>query len=684
MDPTAKTRFSEARPDPMVGRSFSGYRIEEVVGRGGMGTVYKATQLSLGRPVALKILSADLAADPQFLDRFHREADVLARLSHPNIVAVYDRGEVDGQPYLAMEYVEGTSLREIMRSGPLEPAEALRIVSSVLSALACAHDSGIIHRDIKPENVLLAKSSIVKVADFGLSRLLGSLDETRLTRTQLVLGTYEYMAPEQRERAREADSRADLYATGVVLYEMLTGELPIGKFDLPSHRRPRDCDVRIDALIERSLQKNPDQRWQRASEMGVAVSAILDRPAPVGPQPPPPAPRDTAPPSYQPARFEYHIDNLATINHVLGTLCYVGGALSLFGARWFELWVGLPFFVFFIAGWYMRETAEKLRKYRTAARTSQAVIAILCACTGVLLPFSIYSMWVLFSHRGRTYYEARGRGLNEVAAARHTYRLLEQPYAVAPAPPPAHRPPAPAPPLPPRPSQIPVQSMVTSEVVESRPRRRWSRLVVLGYVALLVTIGVGALTALRYIQIDDYIPGPLTATVGLLGLGLLVCAFTGRPKGAVAALVGLGILGALVPVYDHVRASTRPGWTAYSPLGGSALPAQVPTRRTYLGAYDGSLERDFEKDFFGIDRMGWLITVTGHRGVAPTLSLRRSGSRLYLDVRHPERAQSLGAWEHAAQDAVAAALGGGFRPAEIPSEPPPGFRQKLDANPPPR
>jgi predicted Ser/Thr protein kinase len=279
VDPNKQTRLSETKPDPFVGTTVDGYRIEEVIGRGGMGTVYRATQLSLGRPVAIKVLPADLAEDKQFLDRFHREADVLSKLSHPNIVTVFDRGEIEGRPYLAMEYIEGTSLRSLVREGPLVPSEALRIVSSVLAALEHAHDHGIVHRDIKPENVLLARANIVKVADFGLSRLLEGEDHTRLTRTHLVLGTYEYMAPEQRERAREADERSDLYATGVVLYEMLAGELPIGHFEPLSRKRPGECDKRVDAIVERSLSKEPANRYQRASEMGDAVSRLLT-PAP--------------------------------------------------------------------------------------------------------------------------------------------------------------------------------------------------------------------------------------------------------------------------------------------------------------------------------------------------------------------------------------------------------------------
>ncbi|MHC4955453.1 MAG: serine/threonine-protein kinase [Planctomycetota bacterium] len=537
MDPDAKTRLSESKPDPMVGRTVDGYRIDEVLGRGGMGTVYRATQLSLGRSVALKVLTDELVEDKQFLERFHREADALSRLSHPNIVTVFERGELEGRPYLVMEFVEGPSLRQVMREGALPPAEALKIVSSVLSALTHAHDRGIVHRDIKPENVLMARGEVVKVADFGLSRLVDGSDLTRLTRTHLVLGTYEYMAPEQREHSKEADQRSDLYATGVVLYELLTGELPIGRFALPSTSRPNECDARIDRIIEKSLEKDPAQRYQEAGEMASAVSRVLERPSAYeAPQPPPPpagarGKRDSSH-VYRPARFEHHVDNLATIDQVLGTVCYVLGAISLFGIMrpFYAYTGGMHFLVLFVMGWYMRETGENLRKYRLSARTSQAVVAILAAFTGVLIPFTIYSFWVLFGHRGRTYFEARNRGLSENESARHTFRVVESSFTPPPPPPQAPVENTPPPPL--RPSQIPVQSMVTSDV-ESRleaaiPKRkkggRVSRWLRLGAVFAVLSGVVGLYLAAdnpAYARSNDAIVVLFWVTLGLLSVGLL-------------------------------------------------------------------------------------------------------------------------------------------------------------------
>ncbi len=575
VDHEARTRASEALPDPFVGRTLDGYRIESIIGRGGMGAVYKAHQLSLGRSVAVKILAPNLLDNRQFLERFHREADALSRLSHPNVVSVIDRGAVEGHPYLVMEYVEGTSLRAVMREGAMRSVEALRIVSSVLSALDHAHENGIVHRDIKPENVLLAAGGIVKVADFGLSRLVGPQENTRLTRTNLVLGTYEYMSPEQRERASEADSRSDVFATGVVLYEMLTGELPIGRFALPSRRFPDQCDSRIDGIIERSLDKEPDRRYQRASEMANAVSLVLDRPAADHARfTPPPPPGATLPPAsdssiqFSPARFEYHLDNVATIDHVLGTVSLGLGFLALFGMRQFAMWFGVPFFLLFFAGWYMRATAESLRKYRTSGRTSQAVIAILGAFTGILIPFSLYSLWVLFSHRGRTYYDARGRGLDERSAARHAFAVLNDPFADLTLRP-AGTPPA-APPLPPRPSQIPVHSQVTSKLQdpvgsETRPRKKVTPWLIMG---LLLLAGSFAVSFMR---------GP--PNLGIVALWAALATTTIGFFHALASRVRRGAGVALSVLFAVAVVS------AISPYLRSAVPREVLSPFLYLHSW---------------------------------------------------------------------------------------------------
>jgi predicted Ser/Thr protein kinase len=619
VDADAKTRMSESKPDPFVGRTFDGFRIDEIIGAGGMGTVYKATQLSLGRPVAIKVLTADLAQDKQFLERFHREADVLSRLSHPNIVTVFERGEIDNQPYLVMEYVEGTSLRDLLKKGAFEPQEALRIVSCVLSALRHAHEKGVIHRDIKPENVLMARGEVIKVADFDLSRLL-DIDQTRLMRTRLVLGTYGYMAPEQREKAREADARADLYATGVVLYEMLTGELPIGRFNLPSDFRP-ECDSRVDDLIERSLDKDPDERYQNASEMADAVSAILERPSAPEHQKAGPGPRSRRDPlpsdAYRPVRFEYHCDNLATIDHVLGTVCYVLGFLALFGAGFTRAFWGVHFILFFVGGWYLRETSGNLRKFRPAARTAQAVIGVVAALTGFLLPFTIYSFWVLFGHRGRTYYEARSRGLGPREAAAYTYRLLEEPVTgrtpAAPMPPPAPQA-APAPPKPPAsptPSQIPVESMVISGVEEKlRPAEppRVSGFTKAGlWVCGLTLAALGVSIAADEVLDMDVWTVPIVIGCGLAAIGFFHGLFWKSARGAplAAVVIAMTIFGGVLYEEEYAGPIKRRYWDAQRSY-------QTEYR---LGSYTKQPPADYIENFFRqLHRVAWIQEASNYHG----------------------------------------------------------------------
>ena len=247
-------------------RHFPQLEILELLGRGGMGAVYKARQINLDRMVALKVIPPDAAKDPAFAERFAREARALARLNHPNIVTVYDFGQAGEVYFLLMEYVDGLNLRQTLRTGHLAPQEALAIVPSICDALQYAHDQGVVHRDIKPENVLLDRTGRVKIADFGLAKLLGKgPDDFTLTRTQQVMGTPRYMAPEQIEKPATVDHRADIYSLGVMIYEMLTGELPMGNFQPPSKKV--QIDVRIDQVVLRALEREPDRRYQRASHV---------------------------------------------------------------------------------------------------------------------------------------------------------------------------------------------------------------------------------------------------------------------------------------------------------------------------------------------------------------------------------------------------------------------------------
>jgi serine/threonine protein kinase len=265
-DPAAPPEELPLQP----GQTFHGLEILELLGKGGMGVVYKARQPALDRLVALKILPRKMALDPDFQGRFIREAKALGALSHPNIVAVHDFGAEGGLFFFAMEFVDGTNLRQILRDRKLTPEQALRIVPQLCDALEFAHGEGVVHRDIKPENILLDRKGRVKIADFGLAKLTGSDRQGMLTVTNMVMGTPHYMAPEQVENPKSVDHRADIYAIGVVLYEMLTGELPIGRFESPSKKV--QVDVRLDEVVLKALEKSPEARYQKASDVKDAVT----------------------------------------------------------------------------------------------------------------------------------------------------------------------------------------------------------------------------------------------------------------------------------------------------------------------------------------------------------------------------------------------------------------------------
>src|SRR5882762_1013870 len=255
-----------------VAGMFPQLEVLSFIGKGGMGAVYKARQPALDRIVAVKILPPLTAVGTEFAERFNREARALAKLNHPNIVTVHEFGQVNGLPFLVMEFVDGLNLRQLERAGKLSPREALQIIPQICEALQFAHDEGIVHRDIKPENILLDKKGRVKIADFGIAKIMGREGEADLTETKGVLGTPQYMAPEQVERPQAVDHRADIFSLGVVFYEMLTGELPLGKFAPPSQKV---CvDVRLDEVVLRTLEKEPERRYQQASEVKTRVETI--------------------------------------------------------------------------------------------------------------------------------------------------------------------------------------------------------------------------------------------------------------------------------------------------------------------------------------------------------------------------------------------------------------------------
>jgi tRNA A-37 threonylcarbamoyl transferase component Bud32 len=266
------------------GAIFHGLEIVQMLGRGGMGVVYKARQPSLDRFVAIKILPKALGQRPELIQRFTQEAKALASLTHPNIVAVHDFGKEGDQLFFVMEFVDGTNLRPLLRSRELKAREALEIIPTLCNALAYAHSHGVVHRDIKPENILIDKQGRVKIADFGLAKILFSEHATpSMTQTDVAMGTPHYMAPEQFESAKSVDHRADIYSMGVLFYEMLTGELPLGRFSLPSKH---GVDVRLDEIVLRALDKDPAKRYQKMEDVGrdvTSLSGISVSKAPQGP-----------------------------------------------------------------------------------------------------------------------------------------------------------------------------------------------------------------------------------------------------------------------------------------------------------------------------------------------------------------------------------------------------------------
>ena len=288
----------EASADSRLGTELAGYRIDALVGRGGMGVVYRAHDIALDRPVALKLISADLAEDERFRERFLHESRVAASIDHANIVPIYDAGESRGQLYIAMRFVEGADLGAVLeREGALEPERALRVLGQASSALDAAHERGLVHRDVKPANMLLTEEAgrgeHVYLSDFGLARETGArepgdTDETIALRASGSLGTIDYASPEQIE-GKPADGRSDVYSFGCVLYECLAGRPPFGadssvavlfghlSEEPPSLSEARpDLDAAVDLVVERAMAKDPDARYATVSELvEAAVGALL-------------------------------------------------------------------------------------------------------------------------------------------------------------------------------------------------------------------------------------------------------------------------------------------------------------------------------------------------------------------------------------------------------------------------
>ena len=272
-------------PPPLeeIATIFPQFEILELIGQGGMGAVYKVRQKDLDRIVALKILPPAIGRSPEFSNRFTREAKALAKLNHPGIVTLHEFGQQDGLYFILMEFVDGVNLAQLMKTGRVSPREALAIVPQICDALQFAHDQGIVHRDIKPENILLDRLGRVKVADFGIAKVVVSAGESAddsgnpppqadATIAGKVMGTPAYMAPEQIEHPSEVDHRADIYALGIVFYQMLTGELPGKELEPPS--RKVSIDVRLDEVVLRALEEKPELRYQQASVLKTRVETI--------------------------------------------------------------------------------------------------------------------------------------------------------------------------------------------------------------------------------------------------------------------------------------------------------------------------------------------------------------------------------------------------------------------------
>ncbi len=283
-----------APPVDELAQLFPDLEILELLGAGGMGAVYKARQPRLDRLVALKILSCPREYHDNFALRFEREAQLLAKLNHPNIVTIFDFGELERSGdndeennlfYFMMEYVDGADLNRLIHDGGLEPQQALALVPQICDALQFAHDEGITHRDIKPANILVDQKGNVHIADFGLAKLIGADQEeammTGLTMTGTSMGTPHYMAPEQWDAPEKVDHRVDIYSLGVVFYEMLTGQRPHGVFEPPSEKT--QVDHRIDSVVLKAMEKEPEERYQQASEVKEDVTRVVTKPVEVVP-----------------------------------------------------------------------------------------------------------------------------------------------------------------------------------------------------------------------------------------------------------------------------------------------------------------------------------------------------------------------------------------------------------------
>ncbi len=413
--------------DPLVGTKMGRWMLTRLIGRGGMGRVYEARGGLMNRRVALKVLNEDLAEDASFVKRFHREAKLLGSLSHPHVVDVIDRGLTNDRLWFAMEYVRGESLRRLMDRGPVAPDQAGRIAGEIAGALSYAHQRGIVHRDLKPENVLLDERGTVHLVDFGLSRLVGASPDqasTRLTRTDVILGTYEYMSPEQRRGDRALDGRADIFALGVILYEMLTGTLPLGRFTPPS-QAARKVPRAFDDVVNQALATDRKDRYADAGRfqdaIGQARQAAPDAPRPV----PDAATVQPVMPTHdlEAARGVLrHAEILGAVDRVLGLLCVLATFFSAAAIFFTELipyrWgAGFAGILSFILGLYLMGLGRRVARLEEGARESQVMLSVLLLFfPPFLTAFGIYSLIVMTSERARTAFRLGEKALRDPSA----------------------------------------------------------------------------------------------------------------------------------------------------------------------------------------------------------------------------------------------------------------------------
>jgi serine/threonine protein kinase len=332
--------------DDLIGKAIGPYAISEKIGEGGMAVVYKGFQESLNRYVAIKVLRVELARDQEFIARFRREALAVAKLSHPNILHVYDAGAVNGMYYIVMDYAEGGSLKDLILRGPMDTDRAISIVAQLADALDYAHRQGLIHRDVKPSNILMTRDGRPVLTDFGIAKVLHV--ETQLTRTGTAIGTPEYMSPEQLQ-GQQVDGRTDIYALGVVLFEMLAGWTPFTAptpmaimykqmNELPPPLRQVNVTIPewLEQIVGKALAKQPAQRFQSAGELATALRlrrqpAAAAVPAPSRRRTPTPAPtvREAAPGETR--RRGGAVPILAGAIAVLLVILIGGGLYFLFG-----------------------------------------------------------------------------------------------------------------------------------------------------------------------------------------------------------------------------------------------------------------------------------------------------------------------------------------------------------------